>query len=104
MSAASSTTYRVTIRHNVVVAIDVVAVAGAAKPEDDPLAISSLLAANHRQNGCLDGEYRLSDAEAARYFAHLSLDFTKCLVEKAIESLEARSIAGTGWTNPYVPR
>ncbi len=100
MSPATFSAYRVIIRHNIVVAIEAVAVSDAAIVASDALAVSSKLAQNNRRNGCLDGEYMVRDGEAARFFAHLSLDFVKRTAEKSIEHLESVSISEAGWINP----
>ncbi|MBI1384398.1 MAG: hypothetical protein GC150_05765 [Rhizobiales bacterium] len=94
--------YHVIIRHNLVVAIEAVPIAPGARREDDPLAVTSRLAANHQANGCLDGTYELADVEAARHFARLSLDFAARMIEKTGERLDAARITGVGWTNPFL--
>ena len=103
MSLESPCTYKVVIRHNVVVAVNAFPAVDGRKPDDDPLELSSQLASNNLRNGCLDGEYAVSDAEAARLFAHLSLDFLKRMIEKSLSSLDSGSISA-GWINPYVPK
>ena len=53
------------------------------------LEVTSELARNHQRNGCVDGCYRFDEAERARSFAVLALDFVKRMLEKRIEQIEA---------------
>lgn len=96
--------YCVIIRSNVVVAIEAQPTRAVQKVFDDPLAVSSELARRNQLNGCMDGDYLFADSEAARYFAQLSLDFQKRLLEKSMESLSAEHVTGRGWVNPHCPR
>ena len=92
--------YRVIVRQNVV--REIRRIEGEDPPADDPLAVSTLLARNNRANGCLDGDYDLPDAEAARHFAALSLGFLKNLCERAMERI-ADADTESGWQNPFTP-
>ncbi len=95
--------WRVTVRGNLVVAVANVAADGP-MPEDDPLDVSTMLARNNQENGCLDGDYDFASPETARHFAALCAGYMKNLSEKTIESLnETGSLDGQGWRNPLVP-
>ena len=99
--------FRVTVEHNVVVAIS--RAQANAVPEghatDDPLAVSTLLASNNKSNGCLDGDYFLKDFESARQFAVLCIGFQQSLCEKSLEAIMGAGHDGNDqWSNPYVPK
>ena len=98
----SSEAYRVTIRQNLVIRIEKVA-DGA--PGPDNLNAGTRLAMNHRENGCIDGEYDFSSIHSAKDFAVLSLDFIKRLASRNLEDLEAHNFyAEPKWENPLAAR
>ena len=82
--------YRVTVKHNLVCAVERVAAAAHIDVPDSKLEVSTQLARNHQENGCLDGQYYFSDPEQARTFSVLCLDFVAKLIERATESLQDR--------------
>ena len=83
------TVFEVVVRHNAVQAIrSVPRVSGMHVPESN-LEVTSKLARNHQRHGCIDDCYRFDDAERARSFAVLALDFVKRMLEKRIEQIEA---------------
>ena len=63
------------------------------------LEVTSELARNYQSNGCIDGCYRFDEAERARSFAVLALDFVKRMLEKRIEEIEALD-TGAEFTAP----
>ena len=101
MALGAPKLYRVVVRHNVVARIEALPNRDDVAVPDSPLEVSSLLARNHRENGCLDGAYYFEDSETARHFAYLSLDFMKRLLEKSIESLDTSKVSQQGWENPH---
>ena len=97
--------YQVVVKHNIVCAIRRVDKSGAVEVPQTKLEVSTQLARNNQQNGCIDGEYYFEDAALAKSFAILSLDFVKRLIEKTLEKIEARSFSGEfDWTDPQQPR
>ncbi len=48
----------------------------------------SLLAENFQTNGCIDGEYCFDDAERAKIFASVCMDFTKKLLQSRLERID----------------
>ncbi len=101
MSLGAPKLYRVVVRHNLVARIEALPFRDDVAVPDSPLEVSSLLARNHRENGCLDGAYYFEDSETARHFAYLSLDFMKHMLEKSIESLDTAKVSQEGWRNPH---
>jgi len=99
--SAEPSCYRVVVRSNLVTAVEPLFAAPGAPVAATPLEVSTILAANHRLNGCLDGSYYVPDAEMARQVASLSLDFVAKLVENSTKSLNAASLAPDGWRNPF---
>ena len=86
------TVFEVTVRHNVVQSIRRVARSTELHVPATRLEVSSELAANHQRNGCIDGCYRFEDAEQARSFALLALDFVTRLLaarEREISALDS---------------
>ena len=57
-------------------------------PLGTPLEIGTQLATNFRETGRLDGDYVFADAEGARGFAALCLQFMKNLVEQRTRVIE----------------
>jgi hypothetical protein len=82
--------FRVTVKHNLVCAVERVPPDAGIEIPDSKLEVSTQVARNHQANGCLDGQYYFSDAEQAKNFSLLCLDFVNKLVERAIKTLEKR--------------
>lgn len=80
--------YVVVVRHNVVCAIERAQPEPGVRIPATPLEVSTQLAANFRDLGCIDGRYHFDDPQRARIFASLCLEFTKALVEKRLEAVE----------------
>lgn len=83
--------YEVRIEHNVVCSIQRVARMPDMHVPASPLEVSSELARNHQRTGCIDGCYRFDDAERARSFALIALDFVKRLIERHALRIESMS-------------
>jgi hypothetical protein len=95
--------YRVTIRHNLVVAIEAVRVPQTQFPDQTNLEISAQLARNHMTKGCIDGEYVFGSVDDAKDFAVLSLDFGRLLFEKALSDVKLHNFyANSSWYNARV--
>ena len=86
---AGGMVFEVIVRHNAVQAIRRVPRAPDTHVPESNLEVTSELARNHQQHGCIDGCYRFDDPERARSFAVLALDFVKKMIEKRIEQIEA---------------
>lgn len=94
--------YQVVVKHNIVCAIHRIVNAGSIEIPQSKLEVSTQLAKNNQENGCIDGEYYFEDANLAKNFAILSLDFAKRMIEKTIENIEDRSFTGEfDWSNPH---
>ena len=78
----------VVVRHNLVTAIERAGPEEAMQAAATPLEVSTRLAANHREHGCIDGRYCMGDAQSARIFATLCLEFTRALAEKRLATLD----------------
>lgn len=101
-----SEAYRVSVRQNLVTAIEPIArgEANDLAGDDDPLAVSSRLAENNLKNGRLDGDYDFVSFEAARHFAMLCLEYLKKLCEKSATSVAAVDANGERiWRNECIP-
>lgn len=96
--------YRVVVRRNLVSEIRPITAAEATCREDDPLAVSSQLAQNNRENGCLDGDYDFASFDAARHFATLCADYLKSFCEKSNETLNRLGRLDAPWHNPFIPK
>ena len=96
--------YRVTIRHNLVIAVEPIRIAKPLPPGLTNLEIGRQLTRNHMENGCIDGEYLFKSMHDARDFAVLSLEFARLLFEKAHDHLKSYNfyVAPT-WRNPVWP-
>ena len=81
--------FEVVVRHNAVHAIRRVPRAPEMRVPESNLEVTSELARNHQQHGCIDGHYLFDAPERARSFAVLALDFVKRMLEKRIEQIEA---------------
>jgi len=105
MAAAGTRFFRVTVRRNLVCEISPIAAAEARCGDDDPLAVSTQLAQNNRNNGCLDGEYDFASFEAARHFATLCAGYMQSFCEKSVEAMNRLDAPVDGtWHNPFIPR
>ena len=56
------------------------------------LEIATQLADNYRTNGCIDGRYHFANAQRARVFATLCLEFTQALVERRLATIKALAV------------
>ncbi len=83
----SATAYVVTVRHNLVVAIARVADAAAVPIPPTKLEVATQLAENFRANGCIDGRYHFANAQRARVFATLCLEFTQAQLERRLAAV-----------------
>ncbi len=52
------------------------------------LEASQLLAENFQVNHCIDGDYCFDDAERAKTFASVSMDFTMRLLQSRVEKID----------------
>ena len=97
--------YRVAIRHNLVLGVESIDLAGGAELPADNLEVTLKLAENYRKNGCIDGEYLFSSINRAKDFALVALDFVKRLMEKSEQGLSAHNFyTEPDWLNPSVGR
>ena len=78
----------VAVRHNLVCAIERAEPPAGVEVTRTPLEVSTQLAENNRAHGCIDGRYWLADAQAARIFATLCLEFTRGVAEKRLAAIE----------------
>lgn len=101
MMSTEPACYRVVVRNNLVISVEPVAAIPSSPIAATPLEVSSILANNHRTNGCLDGIYYLPDADMARQVAALSLDFIEKIIARSIASLSAAALDPNGWHNPF---
>ena len=83
-----ATIYAVVVRHNVVTALEQAAGVDAPVPQTK-LEIGTQLADNYRVSGCIDGRYLFDNAQRARIFAVLCLEFTRALVDKRLQTINA---------------
>jgi len=83
------TVIEVEIRDNIVCAIREIPRPAGAEVPATRLEVSRQLASRHLEHGCIDGSYRFDDAERARSFAVLALDFVKRLIERRIDEIES---------------
>lgn len=96
-----SQTFRVRVRHNVVCSFGPVPMRDGLRVPETALEVSTQLARNHRERGCIDGDYYFDNAERAKHFAVLCQDFVKKLVDKTMGELEqARARSEEAWQNP----
>jgi hypothetical protein len=79
--------YVVTVEHNLVVAIARVADAAAVSIPPTKLEVATQLAENFRVNGCIDGRYHFANAQRARVFATLCLEFTQAQLERRLAAV-----------------
>ena len=104
MTVSSGRAFCVSVRHNLVCRVEaVVPAAGVAVP-DAKLEVGTQLARNHREQGCLDGDYYFPDGPAAVQFALLCQDFMRRLVDRTTEDLQRAGIdTEKPWRNPFSP-
>jgi hypothetical protein len=96
--------YRVIIRYNLVVAVELVRVPEAQFADPTNLEVSAQLARNHMSNGCIDGEYFFGSLDDAKDFAVLSLDFARLLCEKTLSDVKSHNFyAKSSWYNSRTP-
>jgi hypothetical protein len=84
--------YVVVVKHNMVTALERAAASVNVPVPQTKLEIGTRLAENYRANGCIDGEYYFDNAQRAKIFATLCLEFTRALVDKRLEVLKALAI------------
>jgi hypothetical protein len=77
----------VLVEGNLVSAIERSSIAAEKAGPGSRLEIGTRLATKFREKGCIDGRYVLADAEEARSFAALCLEFTKGLVERRLHDI-----------------
>ena len=78
----------VTVEHNLVSAIMRAPGDSAGAVPETTLEVGTELAANYRRNGCLDGKYRFRNAQRARIFATLCLEFMQALTERRLAAVK----------------
>ena len=84
-----ATVYVVVVRHNIVTALEQVPDGTDAPVAKTTLEIGTQLAENYRVSGCIDGRYLFDNAQRARVFAVLCLEFVHALVNKRLEAVKA---------------
>lgn len=98
---AVAETYRVVIRHNLVITVENVELSDGDQVAQDNLEVTLELARNYRQHGSIDGEYLFSSVHRAKDFALVALDFVKKLMEKSEQGLAEHNFYGDpAWHNP----
>jgi len=97
--------FLVSVRHNLVCEVAPVEDASGIDIPPTKLDVSAQLAANHRERGCIDGDYFFEDSATARRFAFLCQDFIKKLVDRTVTELEEARFMPDDyfWRNPLVP-
>jgi hypothetical protein len=53
------------------------------------LEVSTELASNNQRNQCIDGVYRFDDAEQARSFSVLALDFINRIIQRRLQAIQS---------------
>ncbi|MDQ6825369.1 MAG: hypothetical protein M3007_07900 [Candidatus Eremiobacteraeota bacterium] len=84
--------YVVVVKHNIVTALKRIAENANTSVPPTKLEIGTRLAENYRIDGCIDGEYYFDNAQRAKIFATLCLEFTRALVDKRIDVVKALAI------------
>jgi hypothetical protein len=84
--------YVVTVEHNLVVAIGRVDDAAVASIPQTKLEVATQLAENFRANGCIDGRYHFANAQRARVFAALCLEFTQAQVARRLAAIRSHAV------------
>lgn len=77
----------VLVEGNLVSAIEPARIAAEEAGPASRLQVGTELATRFRESGCIDGRYVLGDAEDARSFASLCLEFTKGLVDRRLRDI-----------------
>ena len=83
-----SEVYVVAVEHNLVKAVYKLPDGVAVSIPETKLEVGTELANNFRMHGCIDGHYHFDNAQRARVFATLCLEFTKALVDKRLEAIK----------------
>lgn len=86
--------YRVVVTDNLVCAMEKVAHRDGVAVAHTNLEAGTQLSENNLRNGRLDGAYYFADAQIAREFALLCLDFVKRMTEQNIERIEDGEFSG----------
>lgn len=81
--------YVVVVAHNVVTALKRVSESADISVPQTKLEVGTRLAENYRVAGCIDGEYFFDNAQRARIFATLCLEFARALIDKRLEVVKA---------------
>jgi hypothetical protein len=81
--------YVVTVRNNLVVAIEHASDDDGAVVPETTLEVGTQLADNYRGNGCIDGRYHFDNPQRARIFATLCLEFTRALIDRRLTVVKA---------------
>ena len=84
--------YAVTVANNLVVAIARIDDGTAAPAAQTKLEVATQLAENYRANGCIDGCYQFANAQRARVFATLCLEFTQALVLRRLAAIRSLAV------------
>ena len=79
----------VVVEYNLVTAIETTTSSPERPIPRTPLEVGTQLAENNRRNGCIDGRYYFEDAQRARTFASLCLEFIQALVAKRLARVHA---------------
>jgi len=91
--------YVVEVQHNVVTAVRKLPSDSAVSVPESRLEIGTELASNYRVHGCIDGSYHFDNAQRARIFATLCLEFTRALVDQRLDALK-RLPSGSEYPGP----
>ena len=86
---SADTVFEVTVRHNLVQSIHRAPRTPDMHVPASRLEVSTELATNHQRNQCIDGVYRFEDAEQARSFSVLALDFVNRIIERRLQTIQA---------------
>jgi hypothetical protein len=84
--------YVVVVKHNMVTALERLTEGTDTSVPQTKLEIGTRLAENYRVNGCIDGQYHFDNAQRAKIFATLCLEFTRALVDKRLDVVQALAI------------
>jgi hypothetical protein len=82
-------TYVVVVEHNLVTAVHKLPEGSVAAIPETKLEIGTELANNYRTHGCIDGRYHFENAQRARVFATLCLEFARALVDKRLDAIKS---------------
>ncbi|MEP6657031.1 MAG: hypothetical protein ABJC33_07325 [Betaproteobacteria bacterium] len=97
-----ATVYVVIVRHNIVTALEPAPDGIEMSVPQTKLEIGTQLAENYRANGCIDGRYLFDNAQRARIFAVLCLEFIRALVDKRTEVINGLA-TGSEYHAPATP-